>query len=45
LNGSGLALPRVVICLLENYQKADGSIVLPEVLHPYPGFDRIAAKV
>jgi seryl-tRNA synthetase len=35
LNGSGLALPRVVISLLENYQQADGSIVIPDVLKPY----------
>ena len=38
LNGSGLALPRVVIALLENYQQSDGSIILPEVLRPYAGF-------
>ncbi len=37
LNGSGLALPRVVIAVLENYQQADGSIVVPEVLRPYMG--------
>ena len=41
LNGSGLALPRVVIAILENYQQADGSIVIPEVLRPYTGFDTI----
>jgi len=35
LNGSGLALPRVVIAILENYQQADGSIKVPEVLKPY----------
>jgi seryl-tRNA synthetase len=35
LNGSGLALPRVVIALLENFQNADGSVVVPEVLRPY----------
>jgi seryl-tRNA synthetase len=35
LNGSGLALPRTVIALLENYQQADGSVVVPEVLVPY----------
>jgi seryl-tRNA synthetase len=44
LNGSGLALPRVVIALLENYQQADGSVVIPEVLRPYTGFDRIPAR-
>jgi seryl-tRNA synthetase len=37
LNGSGLALPRVMIAILENYQQADGSIVVPEVLRPYMG--------
>jgi len=37
LNGSGLALPRVLIAVLENYQQADGSIVIPEALHPYLG--------
>jgi seryl-tRNA synthetase len=35
LNGSGLALPRLMIAVLENYQQADGSIVVPQVLHPY----------
>ncbi|MEP7285432.1 MAG: serine--tRNA ligase [Chloroflexota bacterium] len=37
LNGSGLALPRTIIAILENYQQADGSIVIPEVLRPYMG--------
>ncbi len=37
LNGSGLALPRVVIAVMENYQRADGSIVVPEVLRPWMG--------
>jgi seryl-tRNA synthetase len=37
LNGSGLALPRVVIAILENYQQADGSVVIPEVLRSYMG--------
>ena len=37
LNGSGLALPRTLIAILENYQQADGSIVVPEVLRPYMG--------
>jgi seryl-tRNA synthetase len=35
LNGSGLGLPRVMIAIMENYQQADGSIVIPEVLRPY----------
>lgn len=37
LNGSGLALPRVVIAILENYQQADGSVVIPTILRPYMG--------
>jgi seryl-tRNA synthetase len=37
LNGSGLALPRVMIAILENYQQRDGSVVIPEVLRPYMG--------
>jgi seryl-tRNA synthetase len=41
LNGSGLALPRVVISVLENYQRADGSVVIPEPLQPYMGTDVI----
>jgi seryl-tRNA synthetase len=41
LNGSGLALPRIVIAILENYQQADGTVSIPEVLRPYTGFDSI----
>jgi seryl-tRNA synthetase len=37
LNGSALALPRTMIALLENYQQADGSVIIPEVLRPYMG--------
>jgi seryl-tRNA synthetase len=37
LNGSGLALPRVMIAVLETYQQADGSVVVPSVLRPYMG--------
>jgi seryl-tRNA synthetase len=37
LNASGLALPRVMIGILENYQQADGSVIVPEVLRPYMG--------
>jgi seryl-tRNA synthetase len=44
LNGSGLALPRVVAALLETYQEADGSVSLPEVLHPYVGAERLTAS-
>jgi len=42
LNGSGLAVGRTWIAVVENYQQADGSIVIPEVLRPYMGADRIA---
>jgi len=41
LNGSGLALARVVAALLETYQQEDGSVILPESLVPYMGTDRI----
>jgi seryl-tRNA synthetase len=41
LNGSGLALPRMVAALLENNQQEDGSVVIPEVLRDYTGFERI----
>ena len=42
LNGSGLALPRVLIAVLENYQQADGSVEIPAVLRPYmAGVERI----
>ncbi len=37
INGSGLALPRVLIAVLETYQRADGSVGIPEVLRPYMG--------
>jgi len=37
LNGSGLALARTMIAILENYQQADGSVIVPEVLRPYMG--------
>jgi len=37
LNGSGMGLPRIMIAVLENYQQADGSIIVPEVLRPWMG--------
>jgi seryl-tRNA synthetase len=43
LNGSGLAVGRTWLALVENYQQADGSIVIPEPLRPYMGMDRILA--
>ena len=43
LNGSGVALPRLVVAILENGQQADGSVVLPEALRPYlGGLERLA---
>ncbi|MBA4372621.1 MAG: serine--tRNA ligase [Thermodesulfovibrio sp.] len=41
LNGSGLAIGRTLVAVLENYQQQDGSIIIPEVLRPYMGTDRI----
>lgn len=41
LNGSGLAVGRTWIAIVENYQQADGSIIIPDVLRPYMGTDRI----
>jgi seryl-tRNA synthetase len=41
LNGSGLALPRVVAALLEHYQTPEGKVVIPKVLHKYTGFEII----
>ena len=41
LNGSGLAVGRTLLAIMENYQNADGSIDVPEVLQPYTGFARI----
>ena len=43
LNGSGVALPRTVVALIENGQQEDGSVTVPEALRPYLGTDRIAA--
>jgi seryl-tRNA synthetase len=37
LNGSGLGMPRTLIAVLEHYQQADGSVVVPEVLRPWMG--------
>jgi seryl-tRNA synthetase len=42
LNGSGLAFPRTLACLLEHNLQDDGSVRIPDVLRPYTGFDRIA---
>jgi seryl-tRNA synthetase len=37
INGSGLAVGRALVAVLENYQRPDGSVVVPEVLRPYMG--------
>jgi seryl-tRNA synthetase len=44
LNGSGLAVGRTWLAIMENYQQADGSVLIPETLRPYLGTDRIPAK-
>lgn len=45
LNGSGVALPRLVVAILENYQQADGAVLLPEALRPYMGgLERLVPK-
>jgi len=44
LNGSGLAVGRTWLAVLENYQQPDGSVIVPEVLRPYMGVDRITAR-
>jgi seryl-tRNA synthetase len=44
LNGSGLAVGRTWLAILENYQQADGSVIVPEALRPYMGTDRITAR-
>jgi len=44
LNGSGLAVGRTWLAIIENYQQADGSVVIPEALRPYMGADRITPK-
>jgi len=45
LNGSGLATPRILIAIMENYQQADGSVIIPEALRPYlGGADKIPAQ-
>src|SRR5690348_11861541 len=44
LNGSGLAVGRTWVAILENYQQADGSVLIPEALRPYMGTDRIVPR-
>ena len=44
LNGSGLAVGRTWVAIVENYQQADGSVIIPEALRPYMGAERITPK-
>ncbi len=44
LNGTAVAVPRVIISILENFQKEDGTVVIPEALVPYTGFSEINVK-
>jgi seryl-tRNA synthetase len=44
LNGTAIAISRALVAILENYQQADGSVVIPEVLRPWVGKDRILPK-
>jgi seryl-tRNA synthetase len=44
LNGSGLAVGRTWLAILENYQQSDGSVLVPEALRPYMGTDRITRR-
>ncbi len=44
LNGSGLAVGRTVIAILETYQQADGTVIVPEVLRPYMGCEVIRGR-
>ncbi len=44
LNGSGLALPRTIVAILENYQNEGGSVTIPEVLRPYMGGQEVIRK-
>jgi seryl-tRNA synthetase len=45
LNGSGLAVGRTLVAILENYQQADGSVAIPDVLQPYMGRKKVIAKL
>lgn len=44
LNGTAVAVSRAIIALLENYQQEDGSVLIPQALQPYTGFDRIPSR-
>jgi seryl-tRNA synthetase len=43
LNGTAFAIGRAIVALLENHQRADGSVAIPEALHPYTGFTELTA--
>jgi seryl-tRNA synthetase len=45
LNGSGLAVGRTWVAIVENYQQADGSVLIPEALQPYVGAERITKRI
>ena len=45
MNGSGLAIGRTVAAILENYQQADGTVTVPDVLKPYMGIDKITKEI
>jgi seryl-tRNA synthetase len=42
LNGTAMAVPRTMAAIMENFQQPDGSVLIPEPLHPYTGFDRMS---
>jgi seryl-tRNA synthetase len=45
LNGSGLAVGRTLVAILENYQQADGTVIIPEILRPYMnGVERVEKR-
>ena len=44
LNGTAVAISRALVAILENYQQADGSVIVPEVLRPIVGKERIEGK-
>lgn len=44
LNGTAIAIPRTIIAILENFQQEDGSVIIPEILRKYTGFDVIKPK-
>ena len=44
LNGSGVAVGRTFAAILENFQQADGTVIIPEVLRPYLSFDRLSSR-